>query len=132
MRTRWKASPTAPLPVRQLANLKHRLRHCEQLSPKQLRRIRFIEEKIVAFRAARSLAASKRREAVLHATPPWVDPVSFYPIYRERVIKTRDTGVLHHVDHIVPLRGKKVSGLHVPWNLQVIPAVENLRKGNRF
>lgn len=53
-------------------------------------------------------------------------------IYRQARELTKITGTQYVVDHVVPLRGKKVCGLHVPWNLQVITSDENLRKLNKF
>lgn len=83
-------------------------------------------------KAAAAAAAMARRACLLNATPPWVDPRALLAIYEERARIERETGIPHHVDHIVPLQGEGVCGLHVPWNLRVIPARENLRKGNRL
>lgn len=69
------------------------------------------------------------------AMPAWLTEEHRFmleEIYELRDMRTEATGVVHHVDHIVPLRGETVSGLHVPWNLQVIPASENLKKSNRL
>lgn len=52
--------------------------------------------------------------------------------YHIAELRTKMTGIAHHVDHIIPLRGKNVSGLHVPLNLQVITFSENQRKTNKF
>lgn len=66
------------------------------------------------------------------ATPKWVDFDEIALIYMERDRISAETGVRHEVDHIIPLAGKNVCGLHVHFNLRVIPALENRRKGARF
>lgn len=65
-------------------------------------------------------------------TPTWADKQKIKKVYRECKQLTEETGVLHHVDHIIPVMGKKVCGLHVYENLRIITAKENLAKSNRF
>ena len=78
---------------------------------------------------------ARRNKRSKHATPVWLTPAHHREIlgmYERAVSASRTTGIPHEVDHIVPLQGKTVCGLHVPWNLSVCPAHENRSKGNKF
>ena len=77
----------------------------------------------------------KREASKKNRTPAWLTVDELWMIEQayDIAVKRKDEfGFDWHVDHIVPLQGKTVSGLHVPWNLQVIPAIENRRKSNHF
>lgn len=77
----------------------------------------------------------KRHTAKLKRTPPWLTEEQLKLILVEYELAAWCSSVMgekYNVDHIVPLQGKTVSGLHVPWNLRVIPAKDNFKKGNRF
>lgn len=79
--------------------------------------------------------AMLRIAAKLQRTPSWLTNDDLwmiketYDLARKRSVATQ---IKWEVDHIIPLRGAAVSGLHVPWNLQVIPRRLNRTKGNKL
>jgi hypothetical protein len=78
---------------------------------------------------------NKQHADKLKRTPAWLTSDDFWMIeqaYELAALRTKLFGFAWHVDHVIPLRGKLASGLHTPYNLQVIPAVENLRKSNQM
>lgn len=75
--------------------------------------------------------AQTRWTRKLNATPAWLTEVQLKEIENFYLLAKWYEEEMH-VDHIVPLQGKNVCGLHVPWNLQLLPAIENIKKGNRF
>jgi 5-methylcytosine-specific restriction endonuclease McrA len=77
---------------------------------------------------------SVRRRRFRDATPPWLSAEQKLEIrfhYRMAIALSRATKIPHAVDHIIPLQGEGVCGLHVPWNMEVITQEENLKKSNK-
>lgn len=73
-----------------------------------------------------------RRAQRRRAMPPWADTNAIKAFYRAAKQRTKETGTVWHVDHIIPLQHELVCGLHIPANLQLLPAVENTKKHNHF
>lgn len=109
-----------------LARQKQRL----EANPERVRRSKSEWKKRNPHRVAEMRA--RRRNGERRATPPWLTKADFeaiIAIYEEAA--TRPFGPWH-VDHIVPILGEEVCGLHVPWNLQILRARDNVSKGNRL
>ena len=86
-------------------------------------------------RAAHLAAAAKRRLAKRNACPSWLSDRQHNEmkvIYLKAVSMEKKTGEKYHVDHIAPLQGENICGLHVPWNLEPLTAVVNLSKANQM
>lgn len=78
-----------------------------------------------------SAIKARRTAALLNASPAWSNPLAIDAVY-EFAAQRRAAGEDVHVDHIFPLQGKLVCGLHVEYNLQILPALENIAKGARL
>lgn len=78
---------------------------------------------------------SMRRRRFRLATPKWLSAEQKMEIrlkYRLAIELSRRTGIRHAVDHIIPIQGEEICGLHVPWNLDVITQEQNLKKSNKL
>lgn len=75
---------------------------------------------------------ARQRALRLKRMPKWADAKEIKKFYERAAFLTRRTKIPHEVDHIIPLRGELVSGLHVEWNLQVLPRFENRSKSNKY
>lgn len=86
-------------------------------------------------RAKYNAIEASRRAQKNNATPPWLTEehqAQINALYEEAKIWKELIGVDIHVDHIIPLKGENVCGLHVPWNLQLLTAKDNCSKSNRL
>jgi len=94
-------------------------------------RVKLIKNKYVKNNLDKSCAATRKRQ-LLNQTPKWITKAqmkeieSFYTLAKE--IQWLSEEPLE-VDHIVPIKGSSCSGLHVPWNLQILPRSLNRSKG---
>ena len=84
--------------------------------------------KINALCAARKIVVKQR-------TPGWLttfDKLKIRCMYQLAAMYTRENNEPWHVDHVIPLQGQSVSGLHVPNNLRVLRGIENIQKKNKY
>ena len=85
-----------------------------------------------ANRGKRRKIKANYRALKIKASVTWANLFYIEEIYELAVLRSKATGITHHVDHIVPLNSKIVCGLHCEANLQVIPGASNVSKGNRY
>lgn len=89
---------------------------------------RSLEEKKLRARQKANLRCGRAKQA------RWQDELTqlvSYEAHDLRKLRNKLTNIEWHVDHILPLKGKNICGLHIWNNLQVIPKIENLKKGNK-
>ena len=83
-------------------------------------------------RGKRNAITQKRRAALLNRFPEWADTEKIKTFYLEAERLTKETGIPHEVDHVIPLQGEIISGLHVHNNLQILSRSQNRSKKNKM
>jgi hypothetical protein len=107
-------------------NIKHKNKNKDRL-------IEYNKQWFANNKDKRASYEGKRRSAQLQRTPVWdSDAHLIIAKYQLAAMLTQASGTPYHVDHIIPLQGKNVSGLHVFSNLRVIPGAENVKKSNSY
>lgn len=119
-------NPERGLSARKAWQASNRAKVLEYLRQYRVENPRVIPREIVTAYAAARRTSKKR------AMPVWADVDAIKSVYSEARKKTEETGTIWHVDHIVPLNNELVCGLHIAANLQLLPALVNLSKSNRF
>lgn len=114
---------------------------------KEMRSLNMTTEERVAHKRAQARATNRKNPARIkankikyenklsQATPSWLtakDWADMNALYERARQLSRETGIRHEVDHIHPINGKTVSGLHVPKNLQILTQAQNVSKSNRY
>lgn len=117
-------------------NIKHVYAKQKEWRDANIEKVKTANKKSKQKHKARVNASNAQyRAEKLQRTPSWLTEDDLWIIkefYDMAVLRSKTTEIKHHVDHIVPLKGKIVSGLHVPTNLQVITWHKNITKNNRF
>jgi hypothetical protein len=135
----WRAAHAEELPAKRRD---YRAANKDEISARDREYYAANKERIAArrkvYRAENAAAIAAynraRQTAKLQRTPKWLsvdDHWLMAQAYELAAIRTKLFGFPWHVDHIFPLQGRRVSGLHVPTNLQVIPGTDNCKKSNR-
>lgn len=103
---------------------------------KNREKIRALQRRYVKENLPKVLARTRKYQlAKKKATPEWLTKEQLRQIeafYVEAEMMRKTTGLKYEVDHIVPISGKEVKGLHVPWNLQIINRTDNRKKFNKY
>lgn len=122
---------------------KYRMEKAEQISAQRAIHTAQNKERLIEYQkqwridnpGKANARTARRRAARQQAMPKWLTKEQHQEIisfYDEAARLTKETGISHEVDHQIPLQGRSVRGLHVPWNLKVMTESKNRHKGRKI